>query len=313
MSRFALLFGSLTTIGLCSCATEMQKNNSALAEYQKGDCKAAASKWLPLAEQGLAAAQNNVGGIFDTGCPGAGIRQDYAQAFHWFSLAAANGDPMGMRNTGWYYQHGLWVRRDDAVAREWYISAARWGNERAKHDLEAMGVPVPTSDLLQNAQAEQAAKRQEVFDDVTALVLGAAIGVSANHDQAAPAVNRYNGAFTGTKSNSPPASQIPTTTSGLVNNPSGTSSFQTTGNTTYVTRPDGTTSAIVETVGNTNYGRDPRTGRTWTETRAGDTWSGQDSNGRTWTRQQIGDSVVVTYSDGTTKTCRAIGNQLTCS
>jgi len=317
--RRIVLIG-LATLPFAGCADVRTKINAGGAAFEKGDCKSAMNDWLPLANKGVALAQNNMGTIWDHGCPAAGIQQDFAQAFHWYSLAAKNGEPMAMRNLGWYYQRGLGVTQNIDIAREWYVTAARWGNQRAQQDLKAMGVPVPPPDLRNNAvaeqreaQAQQAADRQQAFDDVAAVLLGAALGVAASHNQSAPASNTYHGAFTGTPSSSASAVQNPTGKSGTVYNPSGTTSFRTIGNTTYVTRANGTTVGIVETIGNTKNGHDPSTGRTWTETRIGDTWSGQDSNGRAWTTRQVGDNTITTYSDGTTKTCRVVGDQLSCS
>jgi hypothetical protein len=335
MRRFVL---SLSIIALAGCANDIAKNDHALAEFQKGNCKAAASELLPLAERGVAAAQNNIGGIYEMGCPSAGIQKDYAQAFRWYSLAAKSNYPMGMRNVGLYYQQGLGVERNEAAARDWYTTAARWGNERAKRDLEAMGVPVPPPDLYneavrkqQEAEAARAAKQQEILNDTVTVLLGAALGVAASHNQAASPTtyagpftggqqhdastttpSTYHGAFTGTPPSNVATVQSPTSTSGVINTRSGTSSFWTIGNTTYVTHRDGTTSAIIEKTADANYGRDPRTGRTWTEIKDGDNWFGKDSNGKSWTKRQIGDSVVTTYSDGKTETCRAVGDQLSC-
>jgi hypothetical protein len=338
MGRLVLLLALPGLFALAGCANDIAKNNQALAKFQNGDCKAAASDWLPMANRGIAAAQNNMGGIFEKGCPSAGIPQDYAKAFHWYSLAAKSGYPMGMRNLGWYYQHGLSVMHNDAVARDWYTTAARWGNERAKRDLEAMGVPVPPPDLYNNAikeqqeaEANRAEKRQEIFDDTVAVLLGAALGVSASHNQATPPAT-YGGAFTGSsgartndapntssyhgafsRQQTAPASSGPITTFGSISGPSGTSTLHTVGNTTYVTNPDGTTSGIIEKTERANYGHDPRTGRQWTEIRDGDSWFGSDTKGRTWTRRKVGDTEVLTYSDGTTTTCRVADDQLVCS
>lgn len=305
---------ALLALMVASCSLDVVRNNQALAEYNNGDCKSAVSEWLPLAEKGLPAAQNNLGVIYGKGCPSAGIPRDDEQALHWYAISAGNGYPMGMRNMGWYYQNGLGVARNDAVATYLYTSAARLGNEQAKHDLEAMGEPVPSPDLLEQAQAEHAAKQQEIFNDVTAILLGAAIGVSASHHHTSPAVGGYHGAFTGAKPSGAFAPQNPMAiTSGVVNRQTDTISVRKVGSTIYVTQPDGTTSGIIETIGDTSNGRDPRTGRTWTETKVGDTWSGQDSTGSTWTRRHVGDSEVITYSNGTTKTCHKVGDQLSCS
>jgi TPR repeat protein len=315
------------------CANDIVKNNHALAEYQEGDCKAAYVEWLSLANKGIVVAQNNLGIIYEKGCKEAGISQDFSQALRCYETAANGGLPLAMYNTGMYYYNGLGVAKDDEIARQWFVQGARWGNEKAKTALETMGASVPPSDLYaaaeHRAEVERAEKRQEIFNDAIAVLLGAALGVAASHNESlAPSTyagafiggqrhddstsvpSTYHGPFMGTRPSNIATVQSPTTVSGTIYSPSGTSSVQTTGNTTYVTNSNGTT-ATIQTAGNTKSGRDS-TGRTWTETKAGNSWLGRDSNGKTWTRQQTGDSQTITYSDGTTKTCRISGNQWSC-
>ncbi len=47
------------------------------------------------AEQGLPAAQHNLGAMYATG---QGVPRDYAQALMWFTLAANNGDTGAKKN-----------------------------------------------------------------------------------------------------------------------------------------------------------------------------------------------------------------------
>jgi TPR repeat protein len=52
-------------------------------------------KWRPLAEQGDAVAQNNLGIMYFNG---EGVPQDYILAHMWLNLAAAQGDEMARQN-----------------------------------------------------------------------------------------------------------------------------------------------------------------------------------------------------------------------
>ena len=56
--------------------------------YERGDYLSAHREWLPLAEQGDAAAQFKLGVMF---MKGHGVQQDYAEAATWFGLAAEQG------------------------------------------------------------------------------------------------------------------------------------------------------------------------------------------------------------------------------
>ena len=56
------------------------------AAYDRGDYATAVRLWRPLAEQGYAAAQSNLGVMY---AKGQGVSQGYVQAHMWFNLAAS--------------------------------------------------------------------------------------------------------------------------------------------------------------------------------------------------------------------------------
>ena len=57
--------------------------------YKRKDYKEAYKLFLPLAEQGVAEAQYNLGVMYDKGL---GVPQDYKEAVKWFRLAAEQGN-----------------------------------------------------------------------------------------------------------------------------------------------------------------------------------------------------------------------------
>ncbi len=65
--------------------------------YIQGDYKTTFENWKPLAEQGDADAQFNLGVMYSKG---KGVTQDYIQAHKWFNIAGANGDEVGRKNSG---------------------------------------------------------------------------------------------------------------------------------------------------------------------------------------------------------------------
>ena len=67
---------------LGGCATDFQKG---LTAAQSGDNATALREWTPLAEQGNAGAQYNLGVMYDKGT---GVEQDYRTAVKWYRLAA---------------------------------------------------------------------------------------------------------------------------------------------------------------------------------------------------------------------------------
>ena len=61
-----------------------------VAAYKRGDYATALREWRPLAEQGNAASQALLGGMYGLG---RGVPQDYVQAHVWINLAVSNLPP----------------------------------------------------------------------------------------------------------------------------------------------------------------------------------------------------------------------------
>src|ERR1700674_2931250 len=107
----------------------------ALAASQAGDYATALALWEPLAQAGVARAQNNIGACFSEGL---GVERDPALALRWLSLAADGGDPVGQRNLATAYFKGLGVPSDGARAAELYRAAAEKGDGPAQDMLSWM-------------------------------------------------------------------------------------------------------------------------------------------------------------------------------
>ncbi len=75
----------------------------------RGDYKTAFEKWKPLAEQGDANVQYNLGVMYDTGL---GVAQDYKEAVKWYRLSAEQGNASAQFNLGVMYAAGLGVAQD---------------------------------------------------------------------------------------------------------------------------------------------------------------------------------------------------------
>ena len=69
--------------------------------YERGDNVTAFREWKPLAEQGFANAQYNLGLMYDEGL---GVTQDSAEAVKWFRKAAEQGNDHAQYNLGVMYQ-----------------------------------------------------------------------------------------------------------------------------------------------------------------------------------------------------------------
>ena len=87
------------------------------------------------AEQGDAAAQFNLGLMYDLG---RGVQQDYAEAEKWYYKAAEQGYAFAQHNLGVMYDSGKGVQQDYAEAAKWYRKAAEQGDAVAQYNLGRM-------------------------------------------------------------------------------------------------------------------------------------------------------------------------------
>ena len=85
--------------------------------YNRGDYATALREWRPLAEQGNAAAQYNLGFMYDKGL---GVTQDYAEAARWYRKAAEQGHAGAQYNLGLMYGKGQGVPQVYVLAHMWF-------------------------------------------------------------------------------------------------------------------------------------------------------------------------------------------------
>ena len=128
-------------VGNPAFSADFQKGVDA---YDRGDYATALREWKPLAEQGNADAQFNLGLMYEKG---RGVPQDYKTAMKWYRLAAEQGDADSQFNST-DFQKGLDAAQkgDFATAlKEWKL-AAKQGYASAQSNLGVMyekvqGVP----------------------------------------------------------------------------------------------------------------------------------------------------------------------------
>ena len=112
------------------------------ADFQKGldaalrgDFATAQQEWRPLAEQGNAVAQYNLGQMYRNGD---GVTEDDSQAVYWYRKAAEQGDSDAQLKLGFMYANGEGVTEDDTQAVYWYRKAAEQGDSDAQLKLGFM-------------------------------------------------------------------------------------------------------------------------------------------------------------------------------
>jgi TPR repeat protein len=93
-------------------------------------------EWLyKAAEQGIAAAQYDLGGCYMVGSV---IKADYQKAAEWFRKAADQGYKKAYAELAFCYERGAGVAQDYAQAAEWYQKAAEQGDTFAKDCLDKL-------------------------------------------------------------------------------------------------------------------------------------------------------------------------------
>ena len=123
------LLAILLLIPSLSWGADFQKG---LTAYNQGDYATAIKEWTPLAEQGNASAQSNLGIMYSKGV---GVVQNYKTALEWYTLAAKQGDADAQHNLGVLYNNGDGVVQNYKTALEWYTLAAEQGHADAQHNL----------------------------------------------------------------------------------------------------------------------------------------------------------------------------------
>ena len=123
-----------------------------IAAYERGDWQSAYRLFRPLADQGDAYAQFNLGVMYDNG---QGVAQDYFAAVSWYRKAAEQGIAGAQFNLGLMYFNGQGVLRDYVQAYKWFnLSAA--GAKGAEKSDNATKVRDLVSEWMTPAQIAEA-------------------------------------------------------------------------------------------------------------------------------------------------------------
>jgi len=132
-----------------------------LDAYHEGRYTTVLKEWLPLAEQGNANAQLNLGLMYYNA---RGVSQNYKTAAKWLSLAAEQGHA----NVDAYYalaliySNGWGTHQDYKAGVKWYSLAAEQGHADAQYNLALMysnGLGAPEDDKAAAKWLSLAAKQ----------------------------------------------------------------------------------------------------------------------------------------------------------
>lgn len=116
-----LILLSFSVMFISSCSPNIADvYQDGLDAYNRKEYKTAFDKWTPLAKQGNAQAQSNLGVRYAIGL---GVTQDYKEAVKWFRLSAEQGEAEGQYNLGVMYAQGFGVKQDYVQAHKWFSIA----------------------------------------------------------------------------------------------------------------------------------------------------------------------------------------------
>ena len=127
-----LVYILFVLFGTQMSAQEIDKGYEA---YNDGDYATALNEWKPIAEQGYAFAQYNLGIMYEYGN---GVAKDYAEAVKWYRLSSEQGYAISQYSLGLMYSNGYGVLKDKAEAVKWWGLSAEQGYVYAQGMLGIM-------------------------------------------------------------------------------------------------------------------------------------------------------------------------------
>lgn len=138
----SLIVGAFFVFG--SVSAQAQDFAKGVAAYETGDFATALKEWKPLAEQGDAAAQHNLGLMYDNGN---GVVQEYAEALKWYRLAAEQGYAKAQNNIGVSFQFGQGVLQNDISSHMWYNIASANGYKKSSEWRDKIAAKMTAADV----------------------------------------------------------------------------------------------------------------------------------------------------------------------
>ncbi|MEQ8799456.1 MAG: SH3 domain-containing protein [Salinisphaeraceae bacterium] len=136
MIRRAALIVCLAAFSL-GAAAQSESYESGADAFSAGDYDTAMAQWRPLAEEGNAAAQYNLGLMYANGF---GVTRNAGTAREWYRKSAEQGYARAQHNLGVMLQNGELGDPDYTAAARWYREAAEQGEAAAQNNLAMLYV-----------------------------------------------------------------------------------------------------------------------------------------------------------------------------
>lgn len=152
MSIRVPLLGVLLLV--CAGVADADPFEDGVAAYARNDFAAAVRLWGPLADEGHADAQNNIGLLHENG---QGVPVDLVEAARWYRRAAEQGHADAQLYLGVLYEGGRGVPQDSVRAHMWLdLSAAKSLGGMVWGGLDALSARQRVAAKLTPAELDQA-------------------------------------------------------------------------------------------------------------------------------------------------------------
>ena len=150
-------------LGLAGCAPANYQKG--MKHYTPNDVVAAVREAKPLAEQGNADAQFNLGSLY---YQGRGAPQDYDEAVRWMRKAAEQGHVFAQVTLGSIYSEGVQgvIQKDYPQALMWFVFAAAQGDIEAMELRDTMANRMTPTQIAEAQRLAREFKPQDVFTKV---------------------------------------------------------------------------------------------------------------------------------------------------
>ncbi len=129
----AFIVALVLAVPVSEPAAQSRTYEQGLRAFRAGEMSEALRIWRELAEQGDTASQYGVGVVLERG--GDGVQQDLAAAAEWYQRAADQGLPAAQNNLGLLYARGRGVPQDPVRAAAMWESAAKEDHPMAQYNL----------------------------------------------------------------------------------------------------------------------------------------------------------------------------------
>jgi len=160
LARFVMMaFMAAMVWGLAGCAPANYQKG--MKHYRPDNVAAAVRESKPLAEQGNADAQFNLGSLY---YQGRGVPQDYSEAVRWMRKAAEQNHVFAQATLGSIYAEGVpgAIQKDYPQALMWFVFAAAQGDMEAMQLRDAMANRMTPTQIAEAQRLAREFKPQDV-------------------------------------------------------------------------------------------------------------------------------------------------------